>query len=265
MNIIVCIKQVPDTADVKIDFEKGTLIREGVKSIMNPFDAYAVEEALRVRERLGDGSKVIALSMGPPQAEDVIKEAIAMGADDGILLSDRAFAGADTLATSYSLAMAIKKIGDFGLIFAGRQAIDGDTGQTGPELATWLGIPQVTYVSKIEEITPEKAIVHRMMVYGFDRLEVKLPAVFTVVKDINQPRLPSFRGVMKAKRFKVKVWTAEDVNADRQFIGLDGSPTRVRKMFAPPQKHKNGVKWEGEPSELAERLAKELHKLGLIR
>ncbi len=265
MNIIVCIKQVPDTADVKIDFEKGTLIREGVKSIMNPFDTYAVEEALRVRERLNDGSKVIVLSMGPPQAEAVIKEAIAMGADDGILLSDRAFAGADTLATSYSLAMGIRKIGDFGLIFAGRQAIDGDTGQTGPELAQWLNIPQVTYVRKIEEITSEKAVVQRMTSYGFDRIEVKLPAVLTVVKDINQPRLPSFRGVMKAKRFKVKVWTADYVGADRRFIGLDGSPTRVKKMFAPPQKHRGGVKWSGDPVELAEKLAKELQKHGLIR
>ena len=263
MNIIVCIKQVPDISKVKFDFEKGTIIRESAEGMLNPFDAYAIEEALRVRERLGD-AKVIAISMGPPPAESVLREAIAMGVDDAILLTDRAFAGADTLATSYTLASAIKKIGDFSIIFTGRQAIDGDTAQTGAEIATWLGIPQVLNIRKIEEITPEKAVVQRMTEYGYDRIEVKLPALFSVVKEINEPRLPSFRGVMKAKRFKIKIWTSNDLEIDRSKIGLNGSPTKVVKVFIPPQKHKEGVRWEGDPSETARKLAQQLRKLGFV-
>jgi len=262
MNIIVCIKQVPDTQDVKMDPEKGTLIREGVKSIVNPFDLYAIEEGLRIKERTGKG-KVIAITMGPPQAEEVLKEAIAMGVDDGILISDKAFAGADTLATSYTLSKAIEKIGSQWIIICGRQAIDGDTAQVGPEIAAWLNIPQITYVSKILEIDEKRIKVERLTDYGYDIIETTLPCVITVNKEINEPRLPSLRGMMKAKKFKAQVWDSNSMDVDKKFIGLEGSPTRVVKIFAPPQK-KGGEKYEGTPEELASIIARKFEEMKLI-
>jgi len=262
MNIIVCIKQVPDTQDVKMDPEKGTLIREGVKSIVNPFDLYAIEEGLRIKERTGKG-KVIAITMGPPQAEEALKEAIAMGVDDGILISDKAFAGADTLATSYTLSKAIEKIGSQWIIICGRQAIDGDTAQVGPEIAAWLNIPQITYVSKILEIDEKRIKVERLTDYGYDIIETTLPCVITVNKEINEPRLPSLRGMMKAKKFKAQVWDSNSMDVDKKFIGLEGSPTRVVKIFAPPQK-KGGEKYEGTPEELASIIARKFEEMKLI-
>ncbi len=262
MNIFVCIKQVPNTAEVKWDLEKGTLIREGVESITNPFDLYAIEEALRVKERTGRG-RVIAITMGPPQAEEVLKEAISLGVDEGVLISDRAFAGADTLATSYTLAKAIEKIGQPWIIFTGRQAIDGDTAQVGPELAAWLKVPQVTYVRKIVEINETKAVVERLTDYGYDVVETSLPAVFTVVKEINEPRLPSLRGKMKAKKFKPTLFTVKDLDVDESKIGLQGSPTQVKKVFQ-PKPRKGGEKFEGEPEELAKKLAEKLRELKVI-
>lgn len=231
MNIIVCIKQVPDTSEVKINRETNTLIREGVPSIINPFDMYAIEEALRLREQ--HGGKVTAVTMGPPQAAEALKDAVAMGVDDAVLLSDRAFAGADTWATSYTLARGIKKIGNFDLVIAGKQAIDGDTAQVGPETAEMLGVPFVAYIRKIEQVKDGAMVAERMMDEGYDVVETGLPAFITVVKEINQPRLPSLKGKMKAKGLKVTTFTCKDIVADENQCGLKGSPTKVVKIFPP--------------------------------
>jgi electron transfer flavoprotein beta subunit len=253
MNIIVLIKQVPDTIDVKIDPVTNTLKREGVASVINPFDMYAIEEALRVRERFGKG-EVIVVSMGPPQAEEALREAMSMGCDKAILLSDRKFAGSDTWATSYTLSQAIRKIGDFKLIFCGKQASDGDTAQVGPGVSTHLDIPQVTYVKKIEKLEESGAVVERMTEEGYDIIETPLPALFTVVKEINEPRLPSLKGKMKAKKAEIPVWTAADLKCNESKIGLDGSPTRVVKVFTPPPRG-GGRVLAGEPDETAKELA----------
>jgi electron transfer flavoprotein beta subunit len=247
MHIVVCIKQVPDTTEVKINPETNTLIREGVESIINPFDMYAVEEALRIKERLGEG-KVTVISMGPPQVESALKEAISLGVDEVVLLSDRAFAGADTLATSYTLAKGINKLGKVDLIICGKQAIDGDTAQVGPGIAVHLGLPQVAWIKKIEEIDKTKAKVLRMMDEGYDIVETVLPAVFTVVKEINEPRMPSLKGKMRAKKVEIKVFNAEDLKLDETRIGLDGSPTQVVKIFTPSQRS-GGEIFKGDPEE----------------
>jgi len=251
MNIVVSVKQVPNTADVKIDPKTNTLIREGVESIINPFDAYAIEEGVRLKERFG--GKVTVISMGPPQAESALKEAISLGCDEAILISDRAFAGSDTWATSYTLSQAIKKIGSFDLILCGKQASDGDTAQVGPGIATHLNIPQVTYVKKIEEIKDNKARAERLVEEGFEVIETPLPCLFTVVKEINVPRLPSLKGKMKAKSAKITIWGAKDLECDPKYIGLEGSPTKVVKIFNPPPR-KGGMKLEGEPHEVVDKL-----------
>ncbi len=253
MKILVFIKQVPNTTDVKIDPVTNTLKREGVDSIINPFDMYAIEEAIRVKEKLGD-AEVIAVSMGPQQAVEALKEAISMGCDRAILISDRKFAGSDTWATSYTLSQAAKKIGDYTIIFCGKQASDGDTAQVGPGISMHLDIPQVTYVKKIEKITVSSAVVERMTEEGYDIVEVPLPAVLTVVKEINEPRLPSLKGKMRAKKAEIPVWTAEDIGCDEKMIGLDGSPTRVVKIFTPPPRG-GGRLLEGDPAETAKELA----------
>ena len=253
MNIVVCIKQVPETSDVKINPETNTLIREGVKSIINPFDMYAIEEAVRLKEKFG--GKATVISMGPPQAEAALKEAISMGIDEGILISDRAFAGSDTWATSFTLTAAIKKIGAFDLILCGKQASDGDTAQIGPGIAMHLDIPQVTYVKKIEEVKGNVMRVERMMEEGFEIIEIPLPALLTVVKEINEPRIPSLRGMMRAKSAKVALWTQKELNLDPQKIGLTGSPTQVVKIFTPPSRI-GGQILKGEAPEVAEQLVK---------
>lgn len=252
MNVIVCIKQVPNTTDVKIDPVTNTLIRDGVESVINPFDAYAVEEAVRLKERFG--GKVTVITMGPPQAENALKEAISLGCDEAILVSDRKFAGSDTWATSYTLSCAIKKIGAFDVIICGKQASDGDTAQVGPGISTHLDIPQVTYVKKIENITENRAKVERMTEEGYDVVETPLPCLFTVVKEINSPRLPSLKGMMRAKSSKIFKWTADDIEADPKSIGLDGSPTRVVKIFTPPPR-KGGEILKGDASDIAKELA----------
>jgi len=251
MNIIVCIKQVPNTTDVKIDPVKNTLIREGVESIINPFDTYAIEEAVRLKERFT--GKVTVITMGPPQAESALKEAISLGCDEGILVSDRKFAGSDTWATSYTLSCAIKKIGAFDIILCGKQASDGDTAQVGPGISTHLNIPQVTYVKKIEEIKDGKARVERMMEEGYDVVETPIPCLFTIVKEINTPRLPSLKGMMRAKSAKIVQWTAADINCTPGNIGLDGSPTRVVKIFTPAPR-KGGQILKGDTTELAQKI-----------
>lgn len=251
MNIIVCIKQVPDTTDVKINPETNTLVREGVKSIINPFDMYAIEAGVRLKEQTG--GKVTVISMGPPQAEAALREAISMGADEGVLVSDRAFAGSDTWATSYTLSQAIRKCAPFDVIVCGKQASDGDTAQVGPGIATHLDIPQVTYVKKIEEIKDGVMRVERMMEEGYEVIETPIPVLLTVVKELNEPRLPSLKGMMKAKTAKIAVFGQADLNCDTQKIGLCGSPTQVVKIFAPPHRE-GGQMLQGDVPDIAEKL-----------
>ncbi|WP_306546844.1 electron transfer flavoprotein subunit beta/FixA family protein [Desulfobulbus sp.] len=231
MNIIVCVKQVPDAKDVRLDPKTNTLAREGVESIMNPYDRHALEEAVAIKEQLG--GVVTVLTMGPPQAEAVLREAIACGADEGVLVSDRAFAGADTWATSYTLAKAVQTIGAFDLILCGKQAIDGDTAQVGPGLACRLRLPFAACVQKTRAVTAEAIEVERMMDDGFDVLRLPLPALMTVVKDVNEPRVASLKGKMKAKKAEIKRFSAADIGADPQCIGLAGSPTQVVRVFSP--------------------------------
>lgn len=261
MNIIVCIKQVPDTSEVRINPETNTLMREGVPSIINPFDMYAIEEGLRIKERLG--GKVTALSMGPPQAVEALKEAYSLGVDAVFLISDRAFAGSDTLATSYTLSRAIEKLGDFGIILCGKQAIDGDTAQVGPEIAEHLGIPFVTYVRKIDEIRDDYLRVQRMMEDGYDVIETKPPVLLTVVKEINEPRPPSLKRKIKVKNLQIPIWTKEDLTVEENRIGLNGSPTQVLKIFPPETKGERKI-LEGNIEEQVENLVSELKGLGII-
>ncbi|MBA7495548.1 Caffeyl-CoA reductase-Etf complex subunit CarD [subsurface metagenome] len=257
MNIVVCLKQVPGTTKVKIDPQTNTLIRQGIENIVNPFDTYALEEGARTKEQYG--GKVTAISMGPPQAENVLREAISVGADQAILLSDSAFAGSDTLATSYTLARAVERIQEYDLIICGRQTIDGDTGQVGPELAEMLGIPFVAYVSKIEHIDNSYMRVQRMIEEGHEVIETPLPAVITVVKEINIPRLPSLRGLAKARNAVISVWTAQDLGVDKNMAGLSGSATRVIKVFFPQRVH-HGEILEGDLESQVESLIDKLRE-----
>ena len=255
MRICCCIKQVPATTEVKIDPETKTLVREGIENQINPFDLYALEEAVRTKERRteeGDASTVTVLSMGPPWAEESLREAISLGADDAILLSNKAFAGADTWCTSYTLAMALKKLQP-DLVFCGMQAIDGDTGQVGPGIAVHLNYAQAAYVSKIESMDDKKLVAKRLIEEGYEVVEVKLPAVLTIVKEINEPRTASLRGKMNAKKAEIPVWGPADIAAPAEKIGLLGSPTQVVKVMTPPCRA-GGDKYEGEPEELAGKL-----------
>lgn len=254
MNIVVCIKQVPDTAEVKVNQETGTLIREGVPGIINPFDMHALEAGLYVRERT-KGS-VTVLTMGPPQAETALRDALAMGADDAILLSDKVFAGSDTWATSFTLSKAIAKIGA-DIIICGKQAIDGDTAQVGPETAEFLDIPHISYVRKIEEVNDVSIRVQRLMDDGYDVVESSLPVLLTVVRELNEPRLPSLKGKMAAKKAVIKKWGQADIMADERDLGLKGSPTQVKNIFTPEAR--SGRKMiEGTPEEQVEALLQEL-------
>jgi len=256
VRIVVLIKQVPDTTEVRIDRETNTLVREGVPSIINPFDTYAIEEALRIREASGEAT-VTVMSMGPPQVEDSLREALALGVDEAVLLSDRAFAGSDTWSTSYTLAAGIRKLPGYDVILCGKQAIDGDTAQVGPGVARLLGIPQVTYVRKLSIEDGGVATAERMMEDGYDVIRAPLPALFTVVKEINEPRLPSLKGKMKAKKAEIAVWGFDDLELDGDEIGLDGSPTRVVRIFA-PEPRECGEVFEGETDETVEALARAL-------
>ena len=261
MNIIVLVKQVPDTSEVKINRETNTLIRDGVPSIINPYDRYAIEEALRLREK--HGGKVTAVTMGPPQAVEALKEAVSLGVDDVVLLSDRAFAGADTWATSYALSQGIRKIADYDLVIAGKQAIDGDTAQVGPETADMLGIPFVAYIRKIEQVEGRTMVAERLMDEGYDVVETSLPALITVVKEINEPRVPSLKGKMKAKSLKVTAWTAKDIGADETKLGLKGSPTQVVRIFPPAPRGQREI-LSGSIEEQVATVAKKLKEQSLI-
>jgi electron transfer flavoprotein alpha/beta subunit len=254
VKIVVCIKQVPDTAEVRINPETGTLIREGVPSIINPFDMNAIEAGLQIREKTG--GKVTVITMGPPQADTALREAISMGADDAILLSDRAFAGSDTWATSFTLSKAIEKLGA-DIIICGKQAIDGDTAQVGPETAEFLNIPHISYIRKIENITESSIKVQRLMDEGYDVVESSLPVLMTVVKELNEPRLPSLKGKMAAKKAVIKKWGQSDILADENDLGLKGSPTQVKNIFTPEAR--SGRKMlEGKPEEQVDALIQEL-------
>jgi len=258
MHLVVCIKQVPNTTEIKIDPQTNTLVREGVESIINPFDLYAIEEAIRLKEKYG--GKVTAISMGPSQVESALREAVSMGVDDIILLSDKRFAGADTWATSLTLATAIKKLGDYDLILFGQQAIDGDTAQVGPGVATHLVLPQTCFVRKIEKVQEKSITVERLMEDGYDTVEMKLPSVITVVKEINVPRLPSLRGKRVAKSTQLTVWNADDLELPAEEIGLNGSPTQVVKIFS-PDLEKEGEIHELPAEEAVEILYKKIMKL----
>jgi len=263
MDIVVCIKQVPDTEElphIRVNPETNTLVRESVKGIINPFDENAIEEALRLRE--AKGGRVTVVSMGPPQAKEALRKALAMGADQAILISDSSFAGSDTLATSYTLAIGIRKIGKFDLLLLGKQAIDGDTAQVGPGLAEWLSIPQITYARKIE-VNGNQIRAERTLEDAFEMVEVTLPCLVTVTKEINIPRYPSLKGLLSAKRKEVLVWGADDLSLDRKRIGLEGSPTQVIKIFT-PQPPPKGEILTGEIPEVADRLIEKLRERKIL-
>jgi electron transfer flavoprotein beta subunit len=231
VDILVAIKQVPDTDKVKMDPVTGTMVREGVEAIVNPLDLYAIELAIRLKEK--HGGKVTAFTMGPPAADRALREAMAMGCDAGVLVTDRAFSGSDTWATSYALSRAVAKMGHFDLILAGERATDGDTGQVGPCLAAWLDVPVLTYVGSLEASGEGQIVARRLVEEGYQRVRVKTPCLLTVVKEVANPRLPTLRGKKFARQAKVEVFGAADLDADPSFLGLKGSPTKVSKIFYP--------------------------------
>ena len=262
MNIIVLVKQVPATDKVKMDEKTGTMVRSGLDMELNPLDLHAIEEAVRMKEKRN--AKVTVISMGPPPAKYAVKDAIAMGCDEGYLLSDPKFAGADTLATAYTLARFIESLGKFDLIFAGERATDGETGQVGPSVAAQLGIPVVTFVSRIIEITDEKVRVRRSVEGGCEFVEVELPAVLTVVRELNDPRLPNLEGKLRAKRMDVPVIGFHEGLFDPNRIGLNGSPTRVKKIFYPKITRKTKLVKAHDPEKAVEELLDFLKERGFI-
>lgn len=262
MNIIVCVKQVPNTNEIKINPETGTLIRDGVESILNHDDANALEQALCIKDQDPD-TKVTVITMGPPQAKEMLQECIAMGADEAILLSDRALGGSDTWATSNALAAGIRKVGNYDLIFAGRQAIDGDTAQVGPQIAEKLGLPQVTYVKEFQ-MEGKEIKVKRALEDGYELLKVKLPCVLTAIKELNTPRYMSVHGILKGAKAQIKVWGAEEIGVDKESVGLKASPTNVFRSFTPKPKGK-GVSVQGDTArELADNLVTALKEKHII-
>jgi electron transfer flavoprotein beta subunit len=252
MDIVVLIKQVPNTAEVKIDPRTGTLMREGVASILNPDDAHALEAAIQLKEK--NGGKVTAVSMGPPQAMDVLREALGMGADGGVLLTDKAFAGADTLATSYTLGKCIQRMGHFDLVIAGHQAIDGDTAQIGPQVAEYLDVPQVIRATRLD-VKGDRLLAERTAEDGTEVVGCRLPALVTVTKEANRPRYPYIPALMAAfdPGAPIRVWGPKDIGAEETSIGLKGSPTQVQKTFT-PRLDKKVEKLEGQPADIAKAL-----------
>ena len=256
MKIIVCIKQVPDTTEIRIDPVKGTLMRDGVPSILNPDDANALEAALQIKDEY-PGKVVDVVTMGPQQASYALRECLAMGADDAYLLSSRAFGGADTCSTSTTLAYGIKKIGDYDFIFAGRQAIDGDTAQVGPQLAQRLGLPAATYVQNIREIRENSVILERQLEDGYEVLEIQRPCVLTAVRELNRPRYMTVIGIEKAYEKEITVWDERDLDIRPQDCGHSASPTKVFRSFTPPPKGK-GEMLAGTVNEMAQSLVSKL-------
>lgn len=227
MKIVVCLKQVPDTTAVKIDPKTGTLIRDGVPSIINPEDKHALEAALQLKDNYG--AYVTVISMGPPQAKNALREALCMGADEAILLTDRAFGGADTLATSKTIAAAIRKL-EYDIIFAGRQAIDGDTAQVGPEIAEHLNVPQVTYVQDVK-VEEDGLIVNRALEDGYELIKVQTPVLLTAIEELNHPRYMNVGLIFDTANKEVKIMTSADLDVEANEIGLNGSPTKVKKSM----------------------------------
>ncbi len=231
MRIVVPIKQVPETNAVKMDEATGTMIRDKVEAIINPLDLYSIETAIRLRE--AHGGEVTVISMGPPKAMTALREAIAMGCDTGVLICDKAFAGSDTWSTSYTLAAGIAKLGEFDIIICGERATDGDTGQVGPGIAAFMDLPVITYISAVDEVADGKCKVHRLVEGGYEVLSMKLPGVLTVVKEVATPRLPTLRGKQKARAAEIPTWGPADMDLKGEYLGLNGSPTRVVKIFRP--------------------------------
>lgn len=256
MNIAVLVKQVPASEDVKIDPEKGTMIREGIESELNPLDLHAIEAAVAIKEaRPGEDVRISVISMGPPNAGKAVTDAISMGCDYGYLLSDRTFAGADTWSTAYTLAAGIKKIGRFDLILTGERATDGETGQVGPGVGAILGFPVLTYVGKIEDLTDESVVVHRSIEGGHEVLRSPLPALISTIKELNVPRIPTLRGKIRAKTTAISVLGHEDISLDVDKAGLNGSPTRVVKVSHPQVTRRGEVfQTEGNPEKAARRI-----------
>ncbi len=262
MNIIVCIKQVPDSTQVKVDPKTGTLVRAGVPSILNPYDHYALEKALAIKKNTG--AKVTVLSMGPNQAIAVLRLALALGADEGILLSSRAFAGSDTWATSYAIAMGIRKIGQYDLILCGQMAIDGDTAQTGPGIARHLNIPQITFCSSIDA-SGNQVVVQKLIEGGHQILQADMPVLVTMTMPVDYaPKYPSFMEAHKAQDKQIYTWTEKDINADIHKLGLEGSPTRVDRIFPPPARAK-GEMYSGSAVELADKFVEILKKESIVK
>jgi electron transfer flavoprotein beta subunit len=259
MRIVVCVKQVPDTTEVRIDPATGTLIREGIPSIINPDDKSGLEAALVLKEQLG--AHVTVLSMGPPQADIALRETLAMGADAAVLVSDRRFGGADTWATSITLAAALRRLG-FDLVICGRQAIDGDTAQVGPQIAEHLGIPHVSYVSELE-VAGGAVTVKRMFEDGYQRIRAQMPCLVTTLKDMNKPRYMTVGGVFEAFGKEVAVWGLEDLDVDPTQVGLKGSPTRVKKSYTKAAKSA-GQTYEVDPREGARLVVEKLKEKFLI-
>lgn len=263
VRVIVSIKQVPDADDLRIDPVTNNLVREGVPSVINPPDLHAIEEGVRIKERYG--GEVIVITMGPPQAEAALREALAMGVDKAYLITDRAMAGADTWATSYTLYKAIKTIGEADIYVFGRRAVDGETEQVGPQTAKWLGIPIVGYVSKIEKIDMEnkKLVVTRTTEFDEETVEVPLPAVITVNEVINKPRQPDILSIINAKLAKIQRLSKDDIKAEPNKIGLAGSPTKVIKVHPPPKTRNPEIFKGKDPKEAAEWLVEKI-KLSLF-
>ncbi len=262
MNIVVCIKQVPDARTVKFDQEKGTLVREGVESVINPFDYNAIEAALELRDAFG--GQVSAVTMGPPQAQEAIREALSLGVDKGVVVSDRAFAGSDTLATTYTLAKAIEKLGAPDIVICGKQAIDGDTGQVGPGLAVRLGIPYVTCVNEMEILKGRNVLrLKRMCEQGYDIVEVETPLLMTVLATLNTPRVPSLKNKMRARKADIPLWDVSAIGAEPGRTGLAGSPTQVVSTSVPTFDAKKEM-LEGEPEEQVDALVTRLKEAGVI-
>ncbi len=262
MHFIVCIKQVPEGTEVEIDEEKGVLKREGVESKLNVYDAYALEAAVALKEQYG--GTVTVLSMGPPQAMAVIREAYTLGADNGYLLSDRAFAGADTLATSYTLSEAIRRMPPADLIFCGMQTTDGDTAQVGPGIAELLNLPHASYVTKIHELGGSSIVVDTDMGDGIETLKIKLPCLLTVTKEVNEPRLPSYRLKRATRDREITVWDSKALaGANAAYFGLSGSPTQVERIFPPPRGRDKEI-WQGSADELGRQFHVKLKELKFV-
>lgn len=261
MRIIVCVKQVPSTNEVNMDPVTNTIIREGIESVINPFDTYAVEEAIRIKSKLG--GSIATISMGIPTVDELLRDTLALGADEALLLTDRAFAGADTLATAYTLAQGVKKLAPFDLIICGKQATDGDTAQVGPSLAVQLDIPHATDISHIESIDEKRIVCRRLTDDGYELLEIDLPALITVVKEINIPRLPSIAGIRASKNAAITKIGVKDITVDESRLGLKGSPTQVVKTFIPSHAVESEI-IKGKPQEQAAVLIQKLLENNLL-